>query len=201
MPTQSHASPPLTLHLFPLVKHLLGDLLAVAGEECVGRHAALELLELLLDLVALGLLLVELRLQFARHFVVALLCLLEVEAHLVDVCERVEVLVLVERAVALLVSAVVGVHVHEDDVLLQFPVLLLQAVLFAARLLDRNLQLALHLVLRGQVDDFVDRVFLLLEKAFLLARRLVKRLLRLRLTAVHALPLRNAALLNPPLLL
>ena len=95
--------------------------------------------------MALGLLLVELRLQFARHFVVALLRLLEVEAHLVHVGERVEVLVLVERTVALLVAAVVRVHVHEDDVLLQLAVLLLEAVLLAPRLLDRDLYQLLSL--------------------------------------------------------
>ena len=51
------------LRLLPLVKRLLLDFLAGTGEDGVLSDTSLQLFELLLDLVAFGLLLVQLRLQ------------------------------------------------------------------------------------------------------------------------------------------
>lgn len=51
------------LRLLPLIERLLLDLLTRAGEDGILSDTSLELFELLLDLVALGLFLVQLRLQ------------------------------------------------------------------------------------------------------------------------------------------
>ena len=48
------------VHLLPLVQHLLGDLLASPREDSILSNTTLELFELGLNLVALGLLLIQL---------------------------------------------------------------------------------------------------------------------------------------------
>ena len=110
------------LRLFPLVKGLLGDLLSCSREHCVLSHTSLELLELLLDLVALRLLLVELGLQLSSHLVVPVLGLLQVDPDLVDVSQGVQVLVLVHLDIRLLVVRL-EVRVHCDNLLLEVLVL------------------------------------------------------------------------------
>lgn len=135
------------LRLLPLVEGLLLDLLAGSREDGILRDASLQLFELLLDLVALGLLLVQLRLKLRRHLVVAVLRLLEVDTNLVNVGERVEVLVLVHLSLLLPVLDVKGL-VHGEDLPLQVVVFAAKRLALPHFLLDCHDQIAFHLLLR-----------------------------------------------------
>jgi len=75
---------------------------SVATEHGILGNRALQLFKLVLNLLTLGLLLIELSLEFRSHPVIALLGLLEVESYLVDVSQSVEVLMLVEESLLLL---------------------------------------------------------------------------------------------------
>lgn len=70
---------------FPVVNHAGAEGLVGATEHGVLGDRALQLLELVLDLFALSLLLIELGLKFGSHSVVTLLGLFQVEADLMDV--------------------------------------------------------------------------------------------------------------------
>lgn len=90
-------------------------------------NTALELLELLLDLFALGLFLVELCLEFRCHLVVAILGFFQVEPDLMHVGKGVQVFVLVHllsvslgMTVAMVRLLVKGVRVHQHDLALEF---------------------------------------------------------------------------------
>jgi len=86
----------------PIVNAAGRQRLTISTEHCILGHRALQLFKLVLNLLTLGLLFIELSLEFRSHSVVALLCLLEVESYLVDVSQSVEVLMLVEESLLLL---------------------------------------------------------------------------------------------------
>lgn len=136
--------------VFPLLNHFLRQLLARAAVHCVLGHTALELLELVLNFLALSLFFVQLGLQLARHPVVAILRLLQVEAHLMHVGERVQVLVLVKQLVGRSLVLTVLV-VAQDDFALQLVVLLAQCFVLSTLVFDGLNQFALHLVLTWKV--------------------------------------------------
>lgn len=70
---------------FPVVDHFGAQGLVGATEDSILGHRALQLLELMLNLLTFSLLLVELGLKFGGHSVVTLLGLLQVETDLMDV--------------------------------------------------------------------------------------------------------------------
>ena len=149
------------ISLFPLLDYLGLQLLVQAGVHSVHGDRALELLELLLDLCALGLLLVELVLKLTGHTVVAILSLLQVIAHLMDVSEGVEILVLVEHLISVLLLGTSGV-VHNDNLLLALLILLLKLKVLAALVLDSLDQLALHGRVARKIAHAAIVVFLVL---------------------------------------
>ena len=89
--------------LFPLLDDLGAQLFARAAVHGVHSDRALELLELLLDLRALSLLLVELVLELTGHSIVTILRLFQVVPDLMNVSEGVEIFVLVEHLISALV--------------------------------------------------------------------------------------------------
>ena len=129
--------------LFPLLDHFGAQFLACTAVHSVHGNGALQLLELLLNLRALRLLLVELVLQLTGHPVVAILRLLQVVSDLMHVGERVEVLMLVEHLISALV-VVTSVRVHQDDLLLAIFIGSLELLIFTTLILDRSDQLFLH---------------------------------------------------------
>ena len=147
------------LVVLPLLDDLGLELLTGAREDCVVRDCGFEFLELVLYFLALGLLLVEFGLQLGSHAVVPVLGLLEVEADLVDIGQRVQVLVLVQKLLRLLLLA----HraVLKNDLALQVVVLALQRPVFVQFVADCLDQLALHLRGAGQVADAVFVAFVL----------------------------------------
>jgi hypothetical protein len=102
------------VHLLPLIKDLLGYFLTSATEDCILGDASFQFLELLLNLMALGLLFIQFGLKFRCHFVVPVLCLFQVEPDLMNVGEGVEVLVLVHADIRGLVLLFVA-WVHQYD--------------------------------------------------------------------------------------
>jgi hypothetical protein len=96
---------PCVLHLFvlvlfvllPLINHLLRNRFPCAVVLRIPRDLPLKFAERVPDLQALLLLLVQLLLQLARHPVVLLLSVPKLVADLMDVCQGVQVLVLVHR--------------------------------------------------------------------------------------------------------
>lgn len=92
--------------LFPVLDHLGTQLLASSAEDCVLSYTSLQLLELVLNLLALLLFLVELVLEFTCHSVVAILRLLQVESDLMHVGQSIEVLVLMKQLILTLFSEV-----------------------------------------------------------------------------------------------
>ena len=106
------------LTVLPLTEGLGWNLLTRSGEHSILRHTSLQLLELLFDLMALGLLLVQFGLQLRSHLVVPVLGFLKVDSDLMHISQGVEVLVLVHLYVWLLVVLLV-VLVHHDDLLLE----------------------------------------------------------------------------------
>ena len=103
--------------LLPFFESFLWNLLACPREHGVGSHTSLELFELSFNFGALGLLFVQLCLQFRGHLVVPVLCFLEIDTHLMDICKCVKILVLVHWAVCLLILGVV-VGLNGNDALL-----------------------------------------------------------------------------------
>lgn len=68
---------------------------ACSTENCVLRDATFEFFKLVLDFFAFSLLFIKFGLKLARHSVVSILSFFEVETDLVNICEGIEVLVLV----------------------------------------------------------------------------------------------------------
>lgn len=108
---------------------LLSDLVNRDFLSCPGVHGilcdtSLQLLELGLDLLTFGLLLVELGLEFSGHLVIAILSLLQIEANLMHVGKSIQVFVFVHllsislgmgvtsRLVSLLLINA-GIHKHD----------------------------------------------------------------------------------------
>ena len=85
--------------VLPVFDDLLRQFLSCSAVDGVHCHGALKLLELLLDLRALGLLLVKFVLEFTSHTIVSILSLFEIVTNLMDVGEGVEVFVLVQHLV------------------------------------------------------------------------------------------------------
>lgn len=138
-----------------------------------------------LDLAAFGLLFVQLGLQFRGHLVVPILSLLKVDSHLVDVSERVEVLVLI-HILHVLLALVLVVRVHGQDTLLQFLVFALQLVTLLEFFLDGDDEVISHFILTRQCRDarLVTLVITdLIRRA--IANVLVAAILVLVLRAIH----------------
>ena len=94
------------LSFFPLFDHLGGQLFASTRVDSIHGNRPFELLELLVNFSALLLLVVELVLKLGSHTIVPILRLLQVETHLVNIGECVEVLVFVEHGVGAFVVIV-----------------------------------------------------------------------------------------------
>ena len=166
---------PKLIHLLVLLKLTLllhsdvvrGDLLASATVDSVLCDTALEVLELSLDFFALSLFLVQLGLQLSRHLIVAILCLLQVETHLMHICQGIEILMFIHLlSISLRVSITADrvrlllIHcgVHEHDLSLELLVVSLECVLLAQCLFDCDDQLPPQLVLLVQVRDLIDTI-------------------------------------------
>ena len=100
------------LALFPLVPLLGRNDLSSPGEDSVGSDTSLQLLELLFNLMALGLFLVEFGLELRCHFIVPILSFFKIDSYLMDVCQSVQVLVLVHLHIRLLVTQIFKALVH-----------------------------------------------------------------------------------------
>lgn len=100
------------LALFPLVPLLGRNDLSSPGEDSVRSDTSLQLFELLLNLMALGLFLVELGLELRGHFIVPILSFFKIDSYLMDVCQSVQVLVLVHLHIRLLVTQIFEALVH-----------------------------------------------------------------------------------------
>ena len=83
------------ISLLPVFDHLGAELLSRAAVDGVHGDTTFELLELLLNLCALGLLLVQLVLEFTGHAIVTVLSFFQVVSDLMHVGQRVQILVLV----------------------------------------------------------------------------------------------------------
>jgi len=140
--------------LFPVLDHLDAKLLTSSAEHGVLSDTSLQLLELMLDFLALLLFLIELVLEFGRHTVVTILCLLQVESDLMDVGESVEVFVLMEELVLTLLIEGRG-RVHQDDLSLALFILLLELLVLTAFVLDGIDELFLHILLLWQLTDTI----------------------------------------------
>ena len=147
--------------ILPVFDDLGAEFLASSAVNGVHGHTALQLLELLLNLGALSLLLVEFALEFASHAVVPILSLLQVVADLVHVGQRVQILVLVEHLVTLL-FVVTGVRVHQNDLLLAVFVQLLELLVLTTFVLDSLNELAFHGGLTRQLTKTIVGLLLLL---------------------------------------
>jgi len=79
----------------PVFDHFSVQFPACSTEDCVLRDATFEFFKLMLDFFALGLLLIKFCLKLARHSVVSILRFFQIETYLVNICECIEVLVLV----------------------------------------------------------------------------------------------------------
>ena len=73
------------IHFFPLLKHLLRNLLSSSAEHSIGSHTPLQLLELALYFMALSLLLIQFSLKLTSHFVVPVLGFFQVKSHLMNI--------------------------------------------------------------------------------------------------------------------
>jgi len=88
--------------LFPLLDNFCLELLSSAAVNSIHCYRAFKLFELLFNLGAFCLLLVKLVLQFTCHPVVTILSFFKVVAHLMNVRQSVEVLVLKQHLVSVL---------------------------------------------------------------------------------------------------
>ena len=145
--------------VFPVLNHFSLQLLARAREDSVLCHRALEVLELVLNLLAFSLLLIQLGLQLARHSVVAVLSFLQVVTNLMHVGKRVQVLVLVEQL--LLGLVLVLAVIQQDNLPLKTVISRLQSMVLLHLVADRLNQFKLHLGRRRQVAHAVIVVFVL----------------------------------------
>jgi len=118
---------------------------------------------LLLDFLALRLLFVQLGLQFRGHLVVAVLRFLQVKAHLVNVCQGVEVLVLVQHFLSVLLVLVAVAAIQNEDALLQILIGALELLVFLALVLYCENELLLHLGRRRKVaHTFVNLLIIVI---------------------------------------
>ena len=138
----------------PFFNNLGAELLASTTVDSVHGHTALELLELLLDLSAFGLLLVKFVLELAGHAVVSVLSLLQVVADLMHVSQSVQVLVLVKHLIALF-FVVAGVSLHKNDLALALFVQLLEILVLATLIFNSLDKLTLHRRLTGEVSHTI----------------------------------------------
>ena len=113
------------ISLLPLLDDLGAEFLACPAVDGVHSDRSLQLLELLLNLRALRLLLIEFVLEFASHAIVPILRLLQVVSNLMDIGEGVQVLVLMKHLISVLFIVTI-VSVHQDDLALAVLVCLLQ---------------------------------------------------------------------------
>lgn len=111
-----------TFTVFPVFKSLLWNLLSGSAEDGILSHTSLQLLELLFNLVTLGLFLIQFSLKLRRHFVVTILSFFQIDSDLMDVCKSVEIFVLVHLNVWLFIILLKG-RVNGDDLLLELLVL------------------------------------------------------------------------------
>ena len=144
--------------LFPLLDHLDWKLLASSAVLGIHSDTLLQFLELLLDLHAFLLLLVQFVLKFTGHSVVPLLSLLEIVTNLMDVGQGVEILVLVEHLVSLLLGLFACV-LHQDDLLLEFLILSLQFVVLVHLIVYGLDELSLHDWLGWQISNRIVIAF------------------------------------------
>lgn len=128
---------------FPLLDHVLLQLLTGSAEHSILSDGVLKCLELGLNFLALRLLLVELSLEFGCHTIVSVLSLLQVESDLMHIGQSVEVLVLVKHLFALLLEVASGV-VHLEDSSLEGIVLSLEGLVFFTLVFNSENQLCLH---------------------------------------------------------
>lgn len=112
--------------------------------------------------MALGLFFIEFGLQFRSHFVVSVLCFLQVEPHLMDISQSIQVLVLIHRDIWLLIILVI-VRVHHDNLSLKLFVLFPQRLLLSQFLLDGNDQFSLHFILTWHISNFIHGLFFLVQ--------------------------------------
>ena len=131
------------ISLFPLLDDFLGKLLTSAAVHSIHSDGSLQLFELLLDLRALRLLLVQFVLKLTSHAVVTILCLFQVVTDLMDVSESVQVLVLVKHLVSVLLVVTVVV-IHDNDLALAIFIDLLELGVLASLILDSLDKLTLH---------------------------------------------------------
>ena len=80
---------------FPVFDHLSAELFTSSAMDGVHGYTTLKLLELLLNLCALSLLLVQLVLKFTSHAIVTVLSFLQVISDLMHVSKSVQILMLV----------------------------------------------------------------------------------------------------------
>ena len=139
--------------LFPVLDNLSMELFASSAVHGVHGHRLLELFELLFNLSALGLLLVEFVLELASHTIVAILSLFQVVADLVNVGKSVEVLVLVQHLVSVLLEVTVAARVNQDDLLLALFVGLFELLVLTALIFDSLDEFTLHGRLTWEVAD------------------------------------------------
>ena len=143
----------------PLFDYLGTQFLASATVDGVHGDTAFQLLELLLDLRALGLLLVQLVLKLTSHAIVTILRLLQVVTDLMHVGKSVQIFMLVKHLVCLFLSITIA-RVHENDFSLALFVELLKLEVFTTLVIDRLNQLTLHRWLTGQVTDTAVVLFI-----------------------------------------
>ena len=155
--------------IFPFFDLLGRQLLAVTAVDRILRHRPFQLLELVFNLLTLGLLLVELGLQLASHAVVTILGVFQVEADLVHVGERVEVLVVAHHLVGLRCLLLLDCFA-KDDPLLERQVGLLQLFVLGKLILDSFDQLFSHVVLGDSVDIVVLLAHFVLLQVLLFIR-------------------------------
>lgn len=131
------------LILFPLVDLRVGELLTCSNKNCVFSHRVLECFELCLDFMAFCLFFVQFSLQLTSHLVVPVLSLLEVEPDLMNVCQRIEVLMLIQHLLVTLIKVSLIV-LHEENRLLQVIVLSFELMVLFHFFPNCHYQLLLH---------------------------------------------------------
>mmetsp|Transcript_24306 Transcript_24306/g.30135 ORF Transcript_24306/g.30135 Transcript_24306/m.30135 type:complete len:214 (+) Transcript_24306:617-1258(+) len=149
----------------PLLDDFLGQFLASAAVDGVHGDRTLQFLELLLNLSALSLLLVQFVLKLTGHTVVTILSLLEIVANLMHVSESVQILVLMEHLIGVLLEVAI-VMIHDNDLALAVFVDFLEFLVFAPFIFDGLDELTLHSGVARQVTHAAI-VFVVLFAVFL----------------------------------
>lgn len=144
----------LALTLLPLLYFMLFYRLlrsAVSGLFC---DLPLEFLESTADIVAFGLFLVEFVLKLEWHFIVAILCFLQLDSCLVHLCQNVEILVLIHRSLVGLVDEDVIFVSNLFNFGLHHPIVIEQAVVCVFSLADGKLQFFFDFLLTYRMVTF-----------------------------------------------